>query len=419
MILNAFILVLSFSRHMFVAVVRRMDAATWLDCHVRAFAFFGAVPSRIILDNLKSGVLHPDLYDPLLNRGYAELARHFGCLIDQVRKPKDNLGSSGKFRTSGRAFGRVARLAVCRRLTPVRSGGACGWLVPETTARRGRRRCCCSWRLSSRQRTDSSHVLAAVRALNRLELVRETFRHTLDVLASAVPSWMLAHARQEWVERYEGRTDEVRLPKSKEGQQQLADTIGGDGQALLAAAYAVDAPPWLREVPAVDTLRRVWLQNYLPTEAGVRWRTTDDGIPKASQFLSSPFDLDAHLGRKNTTGWVGYKVHLTETCEDNAPNLITHVETTAAPMADGEVTPRVHRALQEQRLLPQIHIVDTGYLDAELLVTTDAEYGVQLLGPTRHDHRWQTRAAAGFGAEHFRIDWERREAICPQGADQQ
>ena len=91
MILNAFILVLSFSRHMFVAVVRRMDAATWLDCHMRAFAFFGAVPSRIILDNLKTGVLHPDLYDPLLNRGYAELAHHFGCLVDPARaaKPKD------------------------------------------------------------------------------------------------------------------------------------------------------------------------------------------------------------------------------------------------------------------------------------------------------------------------------------------
>ena len=96
MILNAFILVLSFSRHMFVAVVRRMDAATWLDCHVRAFAFFGAVPRRIILDNLKSGVLHPDLYDPLLNRGYAELAHHFGCLVDPARaaKPKDKACAS-------------------------------------------------------------------------------------------------------------------------------------------------------------------------------------------------------------------------------------------------------------------------------------------------------------------------------------
>jgi transposase len=91
MILHAFILVLSFSRHMFVAVVRHMDAATWLACHVRAFSFFGSVPRRIILDNLKSGVLHPDLYDPLLNRGYAELAQHFGWLIDPARsaKPKD------------------------------------------------------------------------------------------------------------------------------------------------------------------------------------------------------------------------------------------------------------------------------------------------------------------------------------------
>jgi Integrase core domain len=91
MILHAFIMVLSFSRHMFVAVVRRMDAPSWLVCHQRAFAFFQAVPERIILDNLRDGVLHPDLYDPLLNRGYAELAHHYGCLIDPARsaKPKD------------------------------------------------------------------------------------------------------------------------------------------------------------------------------------------------------------------------------------------------------------------------------------------------------------------------------------------
>jgi transposase len=88
MILNAFVMVLSFSRHMFVAAVRRMDAAAWIECHLRAFAFFGSVPRRIILDNLKSGVLKPDLYDPLMNRGYAELAHHFGCLIDPARSAK-------------------------------------------------------------------------------------------------------------------------------------------------------------------------------------------------------------------------------------------------------------------------------------------------------------------------------------------
>jgi transposase len=112
----------------------------------------------------------------------------------------------------------------------------------------------------------------------------------------------------------------------------------------------------------VETLRRVWVQNYLPTEA-LRWRTSDDGLPKASQFVSSPLDLDAHLGRKHITAWVGYKVHLTETCEGDAPNLITHVETTTALTADGEVMPRVHSALREQKLLPQVHIVDTGYLE--------------------------------------------------------
>ena len=266
-----------------------------------------------------------------------------------------------------------------------------------------------------RQRTDSSHVLAAVRALNRLELVREALRHALDVLATIVPGWLQSQARPEWLERYTGRSDEWRLPKSKEAQTDLANTIGKDGAVLFRAIYSSRAPRWLRDVPAVETLRRVWVQNYVPTEAGPRWRSSDDGLPKASQFVSSPLDLDAHLGRKHTTAWVGYKVHLTETCEDDAPNLITHVETTAAPTADGEVTPRVHRALYDKQLLPEVHIVDTGYLDAELLVTTRAEFGVQLLGPTRHDHRWQSRAAAGFGLEHFTIDWEHRRAICPEG----
>jgi transposase len=77
MILNAFVMVLSFSRHMFVAAVRRMDAAAWIECHLRAFAFFGSVPRRIILDNLKSGVLKPDLYDPLMNRGVRGVGSSF------------------------------------------------------------------------------------------------------------------------------------------------------------------------------------------------------------------------------------------------------------------------------------------------------------------------------------------------------
>lgn len=106
---------------------------------------------------------------------------------------------------------------------------------------------------------------------------------------------------------------------------------------------------------------------------------------------------------------------MTETCDDHTPYLITHVETTAGPVADGEVTPRIHRALERKALLPQSHIVDTGYLDAELLVASQRDYGVDLLGPTRADYKWQAQAAKGFDASHFQIDWDQQQAICPGG----
>jgi transposase len=87
----AFVMVLACSRHMFVRPVLKMDQRAWTECHVAAFAFFGGVPARLVPDNLKTGVDKPDLYDPKLNRSYAELAAHYGCLVDPARalKPRD------------------------------------------------------------------------------------------------------------------------------------------------------------------------------------------------------------------------------------------------------------------------------------------------------------------------------------------
>jgi transposase len=87
----AFVMVLACSRHMFVRPVLTMDQRAWTECHVEAFAFFGGVPARLVPDNLKTGVDKPDLYDPKLNRSYAELAAHYGCLVDPARalKPRD------------------------------------------------------------------------------------------------------------------------------------------------------------------------------------------------------------------------------------------------------------------------------------------------------------------------------------------
>lgn len=86
----AFIMTLSYSRHRFVRFVFRMDSPTWIDCHQRAFQFFGGVPTTIILDNLKPGVIKPDLYDPTLHFAYADLERHYGFVADpaKVRTPE-------------------------------------------------------------------------------------------------------------------------------------------------------------------------------------------------------------------------------------------------------------------------------------------------------------------------------------------
>lgn len=80
-----FVLTLAFSRHRFVRFVERQDTVNWLDCHVRAFDFFGGAPKTILLDNLKAGVIRPDLYDPTINRAYAELERYYGFVADPAK----------------------------------------------------------------------------------------------------------------------------------------------------------------------------------------------------------------------------------------------------------------------------------------------------------------------------------------------
>ncbi|MGW1289630.1 IS21 family transposase [Streptomyces sp. NPDC002586] len=87
----AFVMVLPCSRHMFVRPVIHLDQHAWTEAHVAAFDFFGGVPRRLVPDNLKTGVDKPDLYDPKINKAYAELATHYGALVDPARasKPKD------------------------------------------------------------------------------------------------------------------------------------------------------------------------------------------------------------------------------------------------------------------------------------------------------------------------------------------
>jgi len=266
-----------------------------------------------------------------------------------------------------------------------------------------------------KQRTDSTHVLAAIVMLNRLECVGESLRHALNVLATVAPDWLQERVPAAWYERYARRFEEYRLPPKKEDRYALAEQMGADGRHLLQMLDAETAWGWLREVPAVQTLRSVWIQQFYASESSepVRWRVAED-LPPAAQLISSPYDPDARWSKKRDTTWVGYKVHVTETCDDDLPHVVTSVETTAATTADASMTAVIQAHLAERDLLPSEQIVDMGYMASDHLVTSH-ERQIALVGPLREDSSWQTRAAEGFGVACFTIDWETHQATCPQG----
>jgi hypothetical protein len=133
------------------------------------------------------------------------------------------------------------------------------------------------------------------------------------------------------------------------------ELIGRDGSNLLMDLYAADAPPFLREVPAVQILRRIWLQNYVWVEGQLHWRSNEE-LSAGNQFINSPYDPEARYGKKRETRWTGYKVHLTETCEEDAPHLIMHVATTAATTTDEAMTETIHADLQQTDLTPCQHL---------------------------------------------------------------
>ncbi len=269
-------------------------------------------------------------------------------------------------------------------------------------------------KVRGRQRTDSTHVLARIRALNRTLCVAQTMVYVLNVLSEVVPDWVRTHVPVEWVERYGQRLEHERLPKEEEERKQYANQVGSDGWLLLDALGASDTPDWMQTLPALTTLQTIWEQQFEPREQGGRWRP-EPALP-ATQLIASPYDLDARNGKKRATVWLGYKVHFTQTCDEDAPQLITHVETTPAPLSDEGVLSTIHADLTEKELLPGQHLVDAGYVTIANLMQSQSGSGVDLVGPTLKTHWYQ--AETGYDLTHFSIDWEAETVTCPQGHNQ-
>ncbi len=185
-----------------------------------------------------------------------------------------------------------------------------------------------------------------------------------------------------------------------------ANQIGADGWRLLDALEERATPRWLRDLPAVQTLSRVWAQHYHPRQTrrpsgqqsetedgdgsheiphegslGGHWRAKAD-VPPAAQMQNSPYDPDARYGKKREISWVGYKAHLTETCEAETPHLIVHVATTPACASDEASLTSIHQHLARRELLPSRQLVDAGYVDADVLATNHARFGVDVLKPS-------------------------------------
>ena len=274
-------------------------------------------------------------------------------------------------------------------------------------------------------------MVAAVAALNRLQLAGESVRAALEALTAAHPDWVAQRiCVSDWARRYGTPMTSWRPPAPKAKQDELAIAYARDGYALLEAVYDPSSPGWLREIPAVDVLRLVLLQNYTRViyadgREVVRRREKEpegDGLPPGHMRIASPYDADARWGVKREEFWLGYKLHVSETCDDPPPctcrpaadgtgagarghdadcarlvfpNLITHAGTTDATVPDSQMTAVIDDELAGKKLAPGRHYLDSGYLSAALVVSEQARHGIALIGPLLADTSAQARAGAG------------------------
>lgn len=264
-----------------------------------------------------------------------------------------------------------------------------------------------------RARTDSTHVLAKITTLSRLERVAETVRAALNQIADIAPGWLAPRVLPDWEHRYSRRIDSAHLPAGEQPRDRLGQAVASDGAALLEGIDADPDAAWLNNLTQVQALRAIWAQECVRDQYGT-WSLRHGRIVEGANFLDSPFDVDSRWSRKRDTTWRGYKAHLSETCDTDTPHLIIHVETTPATDADNATLPAINTGLADRNLTPAEHYLDEGYLTAEA-VHRAAGQGTQLVGPLTRDSSWQAKAGLGFDRDSFHINFQTRTAVCPGG----
>lgn len=267
----------------------------------------------------------------------------------------------------------------------------------------------------SKQRTDATHVLAQVRNLNRLELVGEAMRVTLNHFVQVAPEWLHEHMPVAWFDRYAERFNSWHLPKDLSQRQALMLQIGADGYQLLDWFYHASERLPKVEMKEIEALRQIWVQQFwLNADDEVQLREPNN-MPKGAHLIMSPFDLEARFSRERSgKTWLGYKSHVTETCTVDAPRIITHVQTVVATTNDNQSCTPIQKALLEKSLKPDEHYLDAGYSSLTNLLDSRA-LDIDMFSPMRTAVNWQSQAATGFGLDTFFIDWDAQTVQCPSG----
>ena len=264
---------------------------------------------------------------------------------------------------------------------------------------------------TGKQRTDSTHILANVRELGRLERVHEAMRVTLNVLISHhCDAYMVFH-NPVWIERYDRAPYHFKAPKEGKARDKFTNDLGCDVNALLENALK---EPDLASIDAVKTLALIFEQQFIFKESSWRLRDEDESTSNSDR-IASPHDADARFGKKGSHGWLGYKVHYTETCTPTAPRLITNVAATAACVDDSKALMRIQQSLIGRGLRPDLHLVDGGYADLTLMHDSEHKFGIKLLAPLKPSTSWQSREGQGFALSDFDLDPSAQTATCPAG----
>ncbi|MER8106021.1 IS1182 family transposase [Kitasatospora sp. NPDC094016] len=275
-------------------------------------------------------------------------------------------------------------------------------------------------RAGGRQRTDSTHVLACVRRLNRIECLGEALRAALEEIALTSPAFVVPLLGPGWDERYGRKVETARLLRRKNASAlKLAEQIGADGRSLTAAIDAEPTAAWMNDLPQVRVLRELWDQHYETTRTGtLRYRDTRE-LPPSAERIRSPHDAQARYSTKGVPGagsveWTGSKAHLSESCDEDLPNLVTDVHTTRATEPDVTAVTPVQDKLIARDLKPGEHLLDSGYPSGPNIGAA-LERGISLIAPVTVQTGRGARDGT-FTPKDFHVDWQAGITHCPAGA---